>query len=58
MESSQGFNCDQYDRNFKTDHGMKIPAGKAHKSEDEPENIRDYGKTQVFGTFPACRKQR
>ena len=58
MESSQGFNCDQYDRNFKTDHGMKIPAGKAHNSEDEPENVRDYGKRQVFGTFPACRKQR
>ena len=44
MESSQGFNCDQCDRNYKTDQGLKIHVGKAHKSEDEPEHFREYGK--------------
>ena len=36
MESSQHFKCDQCDRNFKTDQGLKIHIGKSHKSEDEP----------------------
>ena len=39
--TSPDFKCDQCDRNFKTDQGLKIHVGKAHKSEDEPEHIRD-----------------
>ena len=35
---------DKCDRNFKTDQGLKIHVGKAHKSEDEPENFGEYGK--------------
>ena len=34
------FKCDQCGRNFKSYQGLKIHVGKAHKSDDEPANLR------------------
>ena len=38
----------QCDRNFKIDQGLTIHIGKAHKSEDEPKNLRENGEDKTL----------